>query len=145
MRVPVMLAAVGSALLFQASAHAETPIAERFAHAKAVVLVRVIESTFSSQADTWGDDSRSLNYAAKLQVHRSWKGPFSTGTSIAVTWPKLCGGLCFWYPFQVGEEVVIFINHSAGPMSLTVEDEVIDPAHLKDAISVLARVTAPGT
>ena len=51
MRVPLVIDAIGSALPFLSSAHAESAITERFTHAKAVVLVRVLD--VSSQAESW--------------------------------------------------------------------------------------------
>jgi hypothetical protein len=144
MRVPLAVAAFAWALLLQASAHAEIPLAERFAHAKAVVFVRVIESTFL-QSDSLFEYPSEF-YTATLEVRHSWKGPLSPGASIAVRTPKFCGGLCFWYPFRVGEEVVVLVNHSGDPSSLTALDEVIDRALVKDAISVLdALATKSGT
>jgi hypothetical protein len=144
MRVPLSFAALAWALLLQAGAHAEIPLAERFAHAKAVVLVRVIESTFP-QSDSLFEYPSEF-YTATLEVRRSWKGLLSPGASIAVRTPKFCGGLCFWYPFRVGEEVVVLVNHSGDLTSLTALDEVIDRALVKDAISVLdALATKSGT
>jgi hypothetical protein len=126
------------------------PFAEEFTNARAVVLVRVIASTYPSQAlSTYPSEASKRDYllalgrsTAKLKVLRSWKGPYSAGASVAVaTQQQLCAGQCAPYPFQVGEKVVVFIADSAEPISVA-PSSVINAAHVKDAIPVLDALAA---
>jgi hypothetical protein len=122
-----------------------TPLTERFAHAKAVVFAEVLDSTFPAppqSADT--SEAGPESYTATLEVRRTWKGELSPGALIAVGTPRICGGKCFWYPFKVGEEVVLFINHSGDPAALGLFDDVIGGDLVKHAIPVFdALATSP--
>jgi len=141
---------VRSASKFEVRAQAGIPFAEEFTNSTAVVLVRVIASTYPSQAaSTYPSEASKRDYllalvrsTAKLKVLRSWKGPYSAGASVAVATPqRLCTGQCIPYPFQVGEEVVVFIGDSAEPISVE-PSSVINAAHVKDAIPVLDALAA---
>jgi hypothetical protein len=81
-----------------------------------VVLVRVTESTFSlDMARNFYNDP-----TATLRVERFWKGRFFVGDFIRVAMnKKLCIGICQPYPFQIGEEVLVFAHQADDPIDTT--------------------------
>jgi hypothetical protein len=141
MRVPLTTAVVAAALLFQADAQADPTLAERFNSATAVVLVRVVESTYG-RADTL----HGVTPTAKLLVMRSWKGPFRPGATVDVGTKVLCaGGNCAPYPFQTNQEVVVLVYGPIyGPRQTIFPDpeSVIDGDHVEDAKRVLDEAAA---
>jgi hypothetical protein len=117
MRVPLVNAVVAATLLFQMDAHADPALAQRFNFAKAVVLVRVVESTFPATV-TPDYELRSLDSLAKLLIIRSWKGPFPPGITVTAGPWQFCGGQCASYPFQAGQELVIFVANVGEPINV---------------------------
>ena len=116
-------------------------MAIQFANAHAVVLVRVSESTYPPNSDSLDYYSRSLRATARIQVLRSWKGPFSAGQFIAVATRQECLGFCVPYAFQRGEEVLVFVEDTAQPLSVTTFDVVAGP-HVRDAMPELEALSA---
>jgi hypothetical protein len=134
MRLPVIAAVAIAALLFHTDGRADPT--QEFHDARAAVLVRVLESTYPSPAVT-----------AKLLVLRSWKGPFPVGTTITAYATEVCAGACIpTYPFQVGQEVLVFLYEEVGPGHIFVyPNAVIDGDHgvrVDDAIRMLDAAAA---
>jgi hypothetical protein len=136
MRVPLTTAVVTAALLFQGEAQADLTLAQRVAYAKAVVLVQVVESSYPPPAAALDYYIRAINSLAKLRVIRSWKGPYSTGATVTAETQQICGGFCFPYPFQVGQEVVVFTYDAAEPIH-AYQGSVIDGSLVAQAIKEL--------
>jgi hypothetical protein len=141
MRVPLAAAAVAAVLLFQGDAQADSSLAQQFAHANSVVLVRVTASTYPSGANSLDYYQRSLDSTASLLVITSWKGPFPAGASIRAATQQVCGGLCAPYPFRVGKVVVVFTGDVTDPIHPFL-GSVIEGASVKEAILQLDALAA---
>jgi hypothetical protein len=146
MRVTQIFVAFTLTLLLQVVAHAEPPLSEKCAHARAVVLVRVIDSTFPPPPESGHSDALGPTYyTATLEVRRTWKGPLSPGARISVSTMRVCPGTCFWYPFRVGEDVIVFANQG-DLTSLGLLDEAVDSSKIKEVTAVFdALGNEPGT
>ena len=144
MRVPLTIAFVAVALVFQMGAHADPTLAQRFNFAKAVVLVRVVESTFPATV-TPDYEWWSRNSLAKLLVIRSWKGSFLAGTTVTAGPWQFCGGQCASYPFQAGQELVIFVFDVTEPINV-LPSAVVEGSNVDGVLRGLdALAVKPGT
>jgi hypothetical protein len=133
MRVVLTMAIAGVALFFQHGAQADQITAQRLASAKAVVLVKVEASAYPRPDGAPNYYMRSLKSTATLRVTRSWIGPYPVGAIITVETQQLCSGLCSPYPFQLGQEVVVFIGEEAEPIHASV-GSVIDGPMVDQAV-----------
>ena len=79
-----------------------------------VILVRVLESTFTTAPESSGiPPSRH----ADVVVLQSWKGQFSAGRSLRVWPPYFCFGFrCVPYALRAGDEVVVFTQATQDPI-----------------------------
>ena len=143
MRMPLTAGVFASALLFHGYAQADSTLAQELHNARAAVLVRVLESTYPVPTYSGDRDSmlRMWNATAKLLVLRSWKGQFPVGATITAAAVDMCAGACMPYPFQVGQEVVVFLYEEGEPVhAFAYPTSVIDGVHgirVEDAIKTL--------
>ena len=105
-----------------------------FETSQSVILVRVVESTFSAVAG--GADDPPFPTASAL-VLRSWKGPFSAGQLVHLVPPYFCAGSnCQPYPVQAGDEVLIFSQQARDPITV-MQVNVFRAAESKSMMEVL--------
>jgi hypothetical protein len=136
MRAPLTIAIIFAALPFQAGAQALTQT-QRFDSAKAVVLVEVLESSYPSPGVAAKAYLGALmTGTAKLRVVRSWKGPYPAGAIITAGPEQICAGLCPVYPFQFGQEVIVFIGDLAEPIHPH-EESVLEGSPVEQAAKEL--------
>jgi hypothetical protein len=115
--------------------------------AKAVVLARVVESTFDRLRphEHWTEEELEHFVApkAKVLVLLSWKGPFAAGNHLNVgNWPVLMGGCCLITTMPVGKEYVfLFERLGTDPLGLW-EQQAIDSSEATCLMTLLDRMKA---
>ena len=127
-------AAAAVCLLTAANIDLSTPAA-RFNAAKVVALVRVVETVSAPDSE--------LGPLTKLLVLRSWKGPFSDGTTITAAREAVVGGCCMPFPpLQAGQLMVIFSLRDVQPIRpmLTLYD--VEKPHVEEATRELDKLAA---
>jgi hypothetical protein len=102
-------------------------VRERVAGSDFVVLARVVETNFPSEANSDSGKIASLTATTRLEVIKSWAGPFSAGSLISAGPPPFATGV--WpppYPFHFGDEVLVFAKHYPRPWSQNLLSVPID-------------------
>jgi hypothetical protein len=88
------------------------PPAFQLAQGQAIILVRVVQSTFPNATQP-PDSPNGRSILGKVVVLKSLWGPFSAGRELYVGAVFVCNGppgCCGSYPLKAGDELVIFTN-----------------------------------
>jgi hypothetical protein len=106
----------------------DTTGAERFRAAKVVALVRLLEPPQIDPRDS------SLGPLSKFLVIRSWRGPFTAGTTITAATAGPClGPECAPLPTHAGQSAVIYSLGDVQPIYPVISVFGVDEANVEKA------------